>query len=93
MVEAAEKTNSVIISVGIKLDVLFCSSFRRAPSSDCNKHVLATFTIWVLETVYFSCGTSIVNFWIKTLVIAEIQFVFEMFHGDTSTKRVTFAGR
>jgi hypothetical protein len=34
MVEAVAKTNSVTISVGMKLDAFLSSSLRRAPSSD-----------------------------------------------------------
>jgi hypothetical protein len=33
MVEIVEKTNSVTVSIGIRLDALLSNSFRRAPSS------------------------------------------------------------
>lgn len=40
MVDAAAKMNSVTISVGMKLDALFSTSFRSAPSNDYSR------TIW-----------------------------------------------
>jgi hypothetical protein len=36
---------------------------------------------------YFEGGTPIVDVWIKTFVIAKIQFIFEVFHCDTGILR------
>lgn len=38
--------------------------------------------------MYFGCRTAVVNIWVETFVIAEIQFVFDMFHDGTGSDRV-----
>ena len=84
MVDVWPKTNSVTISTGIRLAAFLSSSLRSAPCRDyigirlaSGAHILCS-----RRSYYLQGRAAVVDIRIEGTMIAKIEFIVEVIHGD-----------
>lgn len=83
IVEPTPNTNSVTISVGIKLAAIVSISFRSAPSRDYNSPFSTKLPGKENGGCYLKGWTPIVDVGVEASMEAQVQLIVQLIHGDT----------